>query len=295
MHKKILWPIRLIGLFISISPISAQVGEVIEQAVGRAVMVSTLHALEQEQYRSSKNPYQVQVRQPDFGAPDFDMEFWYGRPTVVVNPMLPDGRFDFRVMFSLAKANYNTWRVTIGPYIHPEEYDYQRREYGRTQLSKADSMSVFYRAVTGRVSIAGLVEERDRQNSLKARIDELPSSFSELSAAEQRWLYFGLFLYWVFTTIGIWSIFYKADCHPKGYAFIPFWRLEGLCRVAGYRSIAALWLLVPVANIVFWLVLHVRLCRSFGMPGWLGLLALVFPPGLWWIIGRSEDARYQYW
>ncbi len=290
-------PILLLAF--SLLPLSgatlhAQVGAAASRAAVRAAAVSAMEALEREQVKSSQYPYRDNLPKgipPDFSSPKFDMEFWFGDPIVVASPVLPDGGFDISAVLKLYNCNYNTWRVTIGPYIDPKEYENHRQESGKSRLTKLDSLQVFYKATTDRASFPGFQEKLKQLNEPKPK--RFPSSFSDLSASGWRWLCFSLFLYWLISTIGVWNIFYKAECRPKGYAFIPFWRITGLCRVARFRPAAALWMLVPVVNIVFWVVLHVRLCKNFGVPGWLGFLALVFPPALWWLIGRSSDVWYQ--
>ncbi|MFN0214120.1 MAG: DUF5684 domain-containing protein [Saprospiraceae bacterium] len=283
---------------LSATQLHAQVGAAVENAVGRAAVISTIRALEQEQFYSNKYQYpdhsrQFKVIQPDFRTSDFDVEFWYGAPTVVANPALTDGEFNLGMVIQLANSNYNTWRLAIGPYVDPIEYENLRQEIGKADLTKSDSMRVFYNTVTDTERFSKFRDNIRSKNPPKPKPRGFPASPSEQSESGRRWLYFFLFLYWVISTIGIWNIFYKAERRPKGYAFIPFWRLVGLCQVAGFQPLAALWLLVPVANIGFWVILHIRLCQNFGIPPWLGFLALVFPPGLWWIIGRSPDVWYQ--
>jgi hypothetical protein len=154
-------------------------------------------------------------------------------------------------------------------------------------------MQIFYRTLTTGVRFSNLQHNIVSKIPPQTATRDYPVSIYEPKASGRRWLYFSLFLYWVISTIGIWNIFYKAECRPKGYAFIPFWRITGLCRVSGFQPVAALWMLVPVANIAFWAILHIRLCRNFGVPQWLGLMVLAFPPGLWWLIGRSSNVWYQ--
>jgi hypothetical protein len=51
------------------------------------------------------------------------LEFWYGAPVVVANPLYPDDEFNLSMILQLASTNYNTWRFTLGPFIDAEEYE----------------------------------------------------------------------------------------------------------------------------------------------------------------------------
>lgn len=298
MKKQSILLLACISLSLSAVPLQAQIGAAIGRAAGRAAVVSSIHALEQQRFNSNENLHsdhlhQIKVIQPDFRSADFDAEFWHGDPVVVANPVLPDGGFDITVAVQLAKSNYHTWRLALGPYVDPEEYKNLRQQRGNIVLTQSDSMQIFYRTLINAASFSTLQKQTVSKIPPQVATNNYPVSRYEPKTGRPRLLYYSLFLYWIVSTFGIWHIFYKADCRPKGYAFIPFWRITGLCRVAGFQPVAALWMLVPVVNIVFWAILHVRLCQRFGVPGWFGLLSLVLPPALWWIIGRSEDYWYQ--
>lgn len=298
MKKTTIFSLAYLLLTLSATQVYAQVGAAVGSAAGRAAVISIIHALEEQRFHSREYPSldrsgQFKVIQPDFRSNDFDMAFWYGAPVKVGNLLLPDGKVDYSVIPQLAHTNYNTWHTAVGPFTDPLEYAILREKFGKTVLTRPDSMQVLFRTLVNIMSSSTLQNKIAYKIPPQVATNDYPVSRYEPKTGRQQLLYFSLFLYWVVSTFGIWHIFYKADCRPKGYAFIPFWRIAGLCRVAGFQPTTALWVLVPGVNLIFWAILHIRLCQKFGVPGWFGLLSLVLPPALWWIIGRSEDIWYR--
>lgn len=276
--------------------LQAQFGANAASAAGRAAAYSATQAMNQEYMKSIRDPYSAKSQNStrSFIPSKQDLDFWYGDPVLIKYPVDRNNGFGLIIALTTAKANYNTWKLVVGPHVDASEYENRRQELGAVKLSKADTFQVFRNMLTDQKSFDKFQRSFYPKNSPKPLSpSHSPTYFKKLPTNSSPWLYFFLFLYWVISTIGIWNIFYKADCRPKGYAFIPFWRITGLCRVVGLRSNAALWMLVPGLNIAFWVWLHIRLCKKFGVPSWLGFLALGFPPALWWLIGRSSDVWYQ--
>jgi Family of unknown function (DUF5684) len=85
-----------------------------------------------------------------------------------------------------------------------------------------------------------------------------------------------------------WRIFTKAG--EAGWkSLIPIWNTLVTLRIVGRPWWWILLLLIPIANIVVWIVVAVNLARSFGRGGWfaVGLIILPFIFGL--ILGFGGD------
>ena len=95
----------------------------------------------------------------------------------------------------------------------------------------------------------------------------------------------------VLIIIAEWKVFVKAG-EPGWAALIPFYNTYTLFKIAWGQGWKFLLLLIPVANIVFYIMVNVKLARAFGKGagfGWgLALLPVIFYP----VLGFG-DAAYQ--
>ena len=97
-------------------------------------------------------------------------------------------------------------------------------------------------------------------------------------------LFFGLLI------AGIWAIFVKAD--ERGWAaIIPFYNLWVLLRIVGRPGWWFILSLIPVVNIIIWIILMFDLAKSFDKSPWWGL-GLVIIPFLFTLILGFGDAQY---
>ncbi len=91
--------------------------------------------------------------------------------------------------------------------------------------------------------------------------------------------------------VSMWIIFTKAG-RPGWASIIPFYNLYVLCKVAGKSGWWMLLLLIPLVNLVAWIILSIDLAKNFGKGAGFGLgiafLGFIFLPIL-----AFGDARYQ--
>lgn len=98
------------------------------------------------------------------------------------------------------------------------------------------------------------------------------------------------FAFYVLMVIALWRIFSKAG-YPGWLAIIPIVNAIYLVKVAGFSGWMTLLYLIPIVNIVFHIIVAIRVGRAFG-HGWFFSLALLV---IFWIIGYlivgfSDDA-----
>lgn len=108
------------------------------------------------------------------------------------------------------------------------------------------------------------------------------------------WAIYSLFvlILAVTTIVSVWKIFEKAG--DKGWkALIPFYNSYTLFKVAGYNGWMFLLLIIPIVNIVIFVLLSLKLAEKFGKSTLFAVVALIlFNPIGFWIIGLG-DAKYK--
>lgn len=85
---------------------------------------------------------------------------------------------------------------------------------------------------------------------------------------------------YVLLAIALWRVFTKAG-YPGWLAIIPLVNAIFLVKVAGFSGWMTLLYLIPIVNIVFHIIVSIRVGRAFG-HGWVFSLALLV---VFWIIG----------
>ena len=96
----------------------------------------------------------------------------------------------------------------------------------------------------------------------------------------------------VTSIVSIWRIFEKAG--DKGWkSLIPLYNTYTLFKVAGYNGWMFLLLIIPIVNIVIFVLLSLKLAERFGKSTLFAVVALIlFNPIGFWIIGLG-DAKYK--
>lgn len=96
----------------------------------------------------------------------------------------------------------------------------------------------------------------------------------------------------VTSIVSIWRIFEKAG--DKGWkSLIPFYNTYTLFKVAGYNGWMFLLLIIPIVNIVIFVLFSLKLAERFGKSTLFAVIALIlFNPIGFWIIGLG-DAKYK--
>lgn len=88
------------------------------------------------------------------------------------------------------------------------------------------------------------------------------------------------FVVYVLVVIALWRVFTKAG-YPGWLAIIPIVNAIFVVKVAGFSGWMTLLYLIPIVNIVFHIIVSIRLGRAFGHGWFFSLLLLV----IFWIIG----------
>ncbi len=96
----------------------------------------------------------------------------------------------------------------------------------------------------------------------------------------------------VTTIVSIWRMFEKAG--DKGWkSLVPFYNTYTLFKVAGYNGWMFLLLIIPIVNLVIFVLLSLKLAERFGKSTLFAVVALIlFNPIGFWIIGLG-DAKYK--
>lgn len=105
--------------------------------------------------------------------------------------------------------------------------------------------------------------------------------------------------YWVFffitiagTVAGLYKLFEKAG-YAGWKAIVPFYNLYICTKIAGKGTLWFVMLLIPVLNVVIWLLIVIDIARAFGKDGfWAGLWAMVIPFFYLPKIGFDDKVKY---
>ena len=90
--------------------------------------------------------------------------------------------------------------------------------------------------------------------------------------------------------VGMWKMFEKAG--EAGWtSLIPFVNMYKLYKIGWGCGWLFLLSFVPIVNVIFGIVLAVKLSKAYGMGGWFAL-GLIFLPSIFYIILGFGDSRY---
>ena len=100
------------------------------------------------------------------------------------------------------------------------------------------------------------------------------------------------FLWYVLVAIALWMVFVKAG-YPGVLAIIPIVNLFILVKIAGFSAWMTLLYLIPIVNIVFSIIVALRVGRGFGKGGaWSFFLLWLIPFVGYFILGFGSKATY---
>lgn len=94
----------------------------------------------------------------------------------------------------------------------------------------------------------------------------------------------------VLAIIALWKIFEKAG-EPGWAAIIPFYNLYVLFKITWGNGWKFLFLLIPVANIVFAIITMVKLAKAFGKSGGFAV-GLIFLSVIFYCILAFDQSTY---
>ena len=94
----------------------------------------------------------------------------------------------------------------------------------------------------------------------------------------------------VLVLVGMWKMFAKAG-EPGWGALIPIYNLYLWIKLAGKPGWWVLLMLLPIANVIVWVLASIEISKRFGR-GTGTALGLIFLPGLFTLILGLGSAEY---
>jgi hypothetical protein len=87
---------------------------------------------------------------------------------------------------------------------------------------------------------------------------------------------------------GLWQIFTKAG--EAGWkAIIPIWNTLVTLKIVGRPWWWILLLLIPIVNIVIWIIVMIDLAKSFGHGGWFAVGLIILPFIFYLVLGFGSS------
>ena len=117
-----------------------------------------------------------------------------------------------------------------------------------------------------------------------------PISYDPGPSLTAYWL-ISLVLY-VIIVIALWRVFVKAG-HPGWFAIIPILNAVILVIIAGYNGWLTLLYLIPIVNVVFSILVALRLGKNFGKGGGFSFFLLWLFAFVGYLILGFGSAQYQ--
>lgn len=96
---------------------------------------------------------------------------------------------------------------------------------------------------------------------------------------------------YVLTVIALWPVFRKAG-KPGWGALIPIYNTYLLIKIAGFHGATILLYLIPIANLVFAIVVAVKVANAFGKGAAFGFFLLWLLAIIGYLILGYGSARY---
>jgi len=90
--------------------------------------------------------------------------------------------------------------------------------------------------------------------------------------------------------VSMWIVFDKAGA-PGWAALVPIYNIVIFVRIAGFSGWSALLLLVPLANIVYLILVTIRFAEAFGRGGAFAV-GMIFLPFIFYPILAFDSAAY---
>ncbi len=102
-----------------------------------------------------------------------------------------------------------------------------------------------------------------------------------------------LIILYILLGLSMMKLFEKAGV-PGWKALVPGLAAVEWCRIVGRKPQYALWLLFPIVNLFIYAALAIDMVRSFGRHSyWQSVIAVLFAPIPFFMIGRDENAKYE--
>ena len=98
------------------------------------------------------------------------------------------------------------------------------------------------------------------------------------------------FIFYILAVIAMWKVFKKAG-EPGWTAIIPIVNIYKLCKIADGNGFKCILLLIPIVNIIYHILLNIRMAKAFGKSTLFGIGLILFNIIFIFILGYGS-ARY---
>jgi hypothetical protein len=112
----------------------------------------------------------------------------------------------------------------------------------------------------------------------------------EYAAANTVWIILGLAWY-ILLVVALWKVFTKAG-YPGWLAIIPIVNTFVLVKIAGYSAWMGLLYLIPIVNIVFHIIVSLRIGKGFGQSTVFSIFLLWLFSAIGFLILGFGSATY---
>ncbi len=102
--------------------------------------------------------------------------------------------------------------------------------------------------------------------------------------------FFGLVIY-IIIVIGLWKVFTKAG-YPGWLAIIPIVNAFVLVKIAGFSAWLGLLYLIPIVNIIFHIIVSLRVGKGFGQGAVFSIFLLWLLSAIGYLILGFGSATY---
>ena len=102
--------------------------------------------------------------------------------------------------------------------------------------------------------------------------------------------YIGGIIIYVISVVGMWKLFTKAG-EPGWTSIIPIVNLYKICKIATGKGLLFLLLCIPGVNVIFYIILNVKLAKAYGKGGGFAV-GLIFLNTLFMLILGLGSAQY---
>lgn len=98
-------------------------------------------------------------------------------------------------------------------------------------------------------------------------------------------------IWYLVTSFFLMRVFAKAE-RPGWFAFVPLLNTWTIIKIAGRGIGSFLLLLIPIVNVIVWIIVMLRFGRAFGKDGVFSFFLLVWLSLIGYIVIGVDDSRY---
>lgn len=81
---------------------------------------------------------------------------------------------------------------------------------------------------------------------------------------------------YIVSAIALWKVFTKAG-EAGGWAFVPIINAYKICKIADRNGLKFLLYFIPIVNIIYFVLVNIRLAKAYGKSTAFGIGLVLFP------------------